>query len=225
MGGRSVVLDLGSGSVRQLWRLGIDVRRIDAVVLSHFHPDHTADLVPLLFALGNPEFSAEGKMSILGPRGVRKLYEDLLAIYGKWITPPGLTLDIREAAPGAAADLEGVTIRCAPSGHTSESLAFRLEGEGKSLVYGGDSTACEELVSLAGCADLLILECSFPEGAPREGHLIPSQAAAVASRAGAKRLVLTHFYPEAEEADLLTPAAEVFVGEIILATDGMQVNV
>ena len=89
-GGRSLVFDLGSGSVRQLWKKGIDVRLIDVLALSHFHPDHTADLVPLLFALANPEFGRDGEMLLVGPAGLTKYVTDLERIYGDWIRPPSL---------------------------------------------------------------------------------------------------------------------------------------
>jgi ribonuclease BN (tRNA processing enzyme) len=80
-------------------------------------------------------------------------------------------------------------------------------------------------VELAEGADLLVLECSFPEGAPAEGHMTPGQAAAVAEKAGARRLLLTHFYPAAAASDLMTPARKRYGGDILLARDGMKVEV
>lgn len=222
--GRGIVFDLGSGSVRELWRRGVDVREIEALALSHFHPDHTADLVPLLFALRNPEFSRLRRLVIAGPEGTRAYLDSLEELYGDWVRPRGYPLEVLEV------DRDGVDFRdwrliAAPTGHTAESVAFRVEGRGGAVVvYGGDSPYSESLVTLASAADLLVLECSFPEERPEEGHLTPSKAAMIAARSGARRLVLTHFYPAAEESDLVTPVRRHYDGELHLAFDGMEVT-
>lgn len=223
-GGMSLVFDLGSGSVRQLWKEGIDVRMIDVIAFSHFHPDHTADLVPLLFALGNPEFGRDGEMLLVGPPGLRKYVTDLQGIYGDWIRPPGLRLHVREIGPEKM-KLGGVTLSAALSGHTAKSLAFRVENRGKSLVYGGDSVVCDSLIGIARQANLLVLESSFPEGTPCRGHMTPSWAAGVAAEAEAKKLLLTHFYPAADTVDCLPPARKMYEGEVLLATDGLRLEV
>jgi ribonuclease BN (tRNA processing enzyme) len=223
--GEKVVFDLGSGSVRGLWRRGVDVRELDVLALSHFHPDHTADLVPLLFALRNPEFSRRGRLTLVGPKGTRAYLEALEGLYGDWVRPRGYSLEVTEVHRDTV-DFTDWRLTAAPTGHTAESVAFRVEEAGGSVVvYGGDSPYGESLVTLASAADLLVLECSFPEERPEEGHLTPSQAALIAARAGARRLVLTHFYPAAEGSDLITPARKHYDGELHLAFDGMEVTI
>jgi ribonuclease BN (tRNA processing enzyme) len=219
----SVVFDLGSGSVRQLWRFGIDVRSIDLLALSHFHPDHTADLVPLLFALRNPEFGCQERLVLAGPVGLVDYFSALEGLYGDWIRPPRLRLDLREVTERE--DFGSLRLSVARTGHTTESIAFRVDDGERAVVYGGDSPESEGLVRLAEGADLLVLECSFPEGAPAEGHMTPGQAAAVAEKAGARCLLLTHFYPAAAASDLMTPARRRYGGDILLARDGMKVEV
>jgi ribonuclease BN (tRNA processing enzyme) len=225
VGSDQVVFDLGSGSVRQLWKRGVDVRDVTVLALSHFHPDHTADLVPLLFALRNPEFARPGRLKLLGPRGLKEYFGSLEKIFADWIHPPALALTIEEttAAPFEFGDWR---VEVALTGHTADSVAFRVESsEGSSVVYGGDSSFSESVIELAQGASLLVLECSFPEGHPAEGHLTPSRAALMASRAGVPRLLLTHFYPEAEGADLLSPARQHYAGELLLAVDGLTLEV
>jgi len=78
---------------------------------------------------------------------------------------------------------------------------------------------------LARGADLLILESSFPDGQGIEGHLTPSQAGDIATRSGAKRLLLTHFYPECLKSDIETQCRKTYQGELILATDLMSLSV
>lgn len=223
-GGRSIVFDLGSGSVRQLWKAGIDVRAIDSIFFSHFHPDHTADLVPLLFALRNPDFGGGDELVLAGPRGLKAYLESLREVYGDWIQPPGMAVHVLEM-DGKRLERGPVTVTAARSGHTAESLAFRAECEEKTVVYGGDSVSCASLVAIAGKADLLVLESSYPEGREGEGHMTPGEAASVAELAAAKKLLLTHFYPAADESDCLTPARSRFRGEVVLAYDGLSMEV
>ena len=107
-----------------------------------------------------------------------------------------------------------------PTGHTPHSLAYRIEGpEGKSFVYSGDTGFCHEIIGLAKGADLLILECSFPDGEEVEGHLTPSSAGRMASLAGVKKLMLMHFYPAVLKTDIAKQCRKNYNGELILGTD------
>ncbi len=220
-----MVFDIGSGAVRQLTIRGIDIREVEVLSLSHFHPDHVADLVPWLFALRNPEFGHHSKLTLVGPRGTRNYLSSLEEIYGDWIRPPSLTLSLVESFCDVF-DYGSWSLKTAATGHTSNSLAFRVEERGgPALVYGGDSPFSDKLTDLARGADLLVLECSFPDNHPgAEGHLTPSQAGVLAARAGVKRLLLTHFYPAVDSVDRLAPARSRFDGEIIIASDGLEIS-
>ncbi|NNG47268.1 MAG: MBL fold metallo-hydrolase, partial [Deltaproteobacteria bacterium] len=74
-------------------------------------------------------------------------------------------------------------------------------------------------------ADVAVFECSFPNERRVEGHLTPGEAGEVANAAKVKRLVLTHFYPECEGADILSQCQETFSGEVILAEDLLRIPV
>ena len=134
--------------------------------------------------------------------------------------PAGL-LQLRELNPEGPDRFtwEGLTIKSAPVNHIDSSLAYRVEAEGRALVYSGDTDVSETLVELARGADLLVLECANPFKVP--GHLTPEQAGRMAARAGVPRLVLTHFYPPCDEVDVTALAAREFNGEIIRAEDGL----
>jgi len=94
----------------------------------------------------------------------------------------------------------------------------------RSLVYTGDTDYSGRVVDLARGADLLIAECSFPEGHKVEGHLTPALAGRMAREAQVKRLLLTHLYPPADEGDLAAQAAREFSGEILVAEDLMRLE-
>jgi ribonuclease BN (tRNA processing enzyme) len=100
-----------------------------------------------------------------------------------------------------------------------------VQAEGRSLVYSGDTDYCGNIVRLGKEADLLILECSFPEERKKEGHLTPSLAGRIAREAQSKKLLLTHFYPVFQGHDIREECRKEYSGEILLAVDGMKVSV
>jgi ribonuclease BN (tRNA processing enzyme) len=119
----------------------------------------------------------------------------------------------------------GLHLISRPVAHTPVSLGFRLTlPSGKTLVFSGDTDYCNGLVELAAGAEWLVLECSFPEGQKKEGHLTPSLAGRVAREAGAGTLILTHFYPECVGQDLNGPCSREFGGPVILAEDLMAIS-
>jgi ribonuclease BN (tRNA processing enzyme) len=224
-GGHLLLLDSGSGTLRQMLRAGIDCRDIDYLLYSHFHPDHTADLVPFLFAsnYGSDEVRTRN-LTIVGPVGMAAFYEKLRGIYGTWIVPQGYSLRIEEMSSGEI--LSGdFSIRGFPLAHTEQSVGFRLTAEGgKAVAYSGDTDYCSNLLALGRNAGVLILECSFPDDRKVEGHLTPSLAGRVAREAGCAKVVLTHLYPPCDRLDVVGIAQREFAGEVVLAEDFMKIT-
>ena len=131
-----------------------------------------------------------------------------------------------------AADLDqrtlpGFEVLSLPVPHTSRSLAFRVgaSSSGTSFVYTGDTGFAPELAEFAKDCDVLISECSFPEGEGVEGHLTPSEAGRMATLAGARKLVLVHFYPEVLATDIVSQCRKTFEGELVLGRDFLHLAV
>ncbi|MBW2000171.1 MAG: hypothetical protein JRJ29_19705, partial [Deltaproteobacteria bacterium] len=120
-------------------------------------------------------------------------------------------------------EYDNFRVRAAHTLHTPQSLAYRVEkAGGKTLVYSGDTSCCDEIILLAKGCDLLILECSFPDGQAVEGHLTPSEAGRIAQSAGARKLLLLHFYPEILETDIAGSCRKTYQGELVLGRDLMH---
>lgn len=224
--GRLILLDLGSGACRALLRHDLNFSQVDLIALTHLHPDHIGDLVPFLFAthysLG---YTRQEPFWLLAARGFGDFHERLKGTFGHWVeAPPGL-LKLRELATDGPdqVSLESLVIKSAPVNHIESSLAYRLEAEGRALVYSGDTDWSPSLVELAKGADLLLLECAMPYKVP--GHLTPEEAGRLAAAAGVPRLLLTHFYPPCDELDVGALAARQFAGEILRAEDGLRLQV
>jgi len=145
--------------------------------------------------------------------------------FAGWVEPPPGLMDLRELAPDGPDEVtdEGLVIKSAPTDHTEGSLAYRVEAEGRSLVYSGDTDVSDSLVDLARGADLLVLESANPFKV--QGHLTPAEAGRLAAQAGVARLLLTHFYPPCDAVDVAALAAKEFAGEILRAEDGLSLTV
>ena len=221
-----LLMDIGPGTLRQLAIAGLTFQDIDYVCISHFHPDHTADLIHFLFATRYPPILRTRKpFTLIAPETFNQFLTLLKRPYGNWLELPDGLMKIEELNTGDKdkKEFDTFTIVSAPVNHTPHSLGFRIEdGSGKIIVYSGDTGYCEEIVDLARDADLLILESSFPDGQGIEGHLTPSQAGDIATRSGVKRLLLTHFYPECLKSDIEPQCRKTYQGELILATDLMS---
>jgi ribonuclease BN (tRNA processing enzyme) len=227
-GGRKWLIDSGAGTLRRLLEAGTTIFELSHLLYSHLHPDHTADLVPLLFATKYPDEPGRTEpLTIVAGRGFLDFFDRLKQVYGNWIDIGGHLLKIVEMdvlGPDRVR-LGGIAIDSAPMEHSPQSIAFRLTGPaGKSLVYSGDTDYSEELFGLAHQADLLICESAFPEGRKVRGHLTPALAGEIAARAGVHRLMLTHFYPICDQTDIEAECRRTYRGPLVLARDLMRIT-
>lgn len=225
-GGHKLLLDTGPGTLRQLLKAGTALNDIDLIIYSHFHIDHTADMIPYLFACKyTPGSLRTHDLTIIGPVGIKNVYRNLTMAYGTWVVPEHFFIEWIEAEEDTIS-FRNLRIHTAPVKHIEGSIAVRVEDRtGKSVVYSGDTEYCESIVAIARNADLLILECAFPEGMPCTGHLVPSLAGRIARESQCRRLLLTHFYPPCDSSDLLTPLREHYSGEVVLAEDLLQLSI
>jgi ribonuclease BN (tRNA processing enzyme) len=170
------------------------------------------------------------RLEIVGPRGLAELLERAASIFGKrsWLRFDAV--DIREVDPSdRAADIVRGPLRLswAATGHTPESVAWRVDLEGVledavSVCYSGDSGVVASWAALAREVDLFVCECSFPDEAAVEHHLTPSSAGRLAQASGCRKLVLTHFYPVLDPEAARAGASRYFRGPIELSRDGSQ---
>ena len=220
---QSILLDSGSGTLVRMLRAGVTYKDVNAVLYTHIHPDHVADLVPLIFACKYHEDPREQDLLIIGGRGFRDYFEGLRWVHGSWMEPETFRIHIREVATDELT-IGVLRITTLPLEHAPHSVGYRIAAPGGQIVvYSGDTDYCPNIVELARGADLLLLECSFPEGQKVAGHLTPSLAGRIAQEAGCRSLVLTHLYPSCDQSDITRDCRKVFEGEVILAEDMMTI--
>lgn len=226
-GDETIVFDLGAGAVTGMVAAGLDPFAVDRVFFTHFHPDHTVDAANLLFAMNyGTDEPRTRPLHVAGPEPFEGFWSSVLDVWGEWMTG-GFQVQTRELPHTGAPPLEldGCVLGWAPAAHRPESIAYRLEGENGAFVYTGDTEYAPSVVDLARGADTLLIECSAPDDAPVPGHLTPSSAARIAREAGVRRVVLTHLYPPVDDACLPEQVARGFGGEILVARDGLRLQV
>ncbi|NNG01555.1 MAG: MBL fold metallo-hydrolase [Desulfobacteraceae bacterium] len=222
-----VLFDVGPGTTRRLLEAGGNIFDVTHVFISHFHPDHTGELVPFLFATKYPG-SGRRKipLCIIGGPGFLDFYDGLKAVYGDWMDLGPDTLDIREISPDLQNKLKfkDFQVDIAPVSHRPESLAFKLTTPADTaMVYSGDTQYTDSLVNLSEGANLLICESAMPDEMAVPGHMTPSQAGKTATRAKVSRLVLTHLYPECDAVDIAKQCRSTYKGPLIIAEDLMEI--
>jgi ribonuclease BN (tRNA processing enzyme) len=226
-GGETLVFDLGAGALRGMLRADLDPLAVDRIFFTHFHPDHTVDAVPLLFAINHGSQEQRTRpLRLAGPEPFVGFWASLLEVWGRWMTGDYPTL-LSELPRNCRSPIElaGCHLTWAPAEHRRESISYRLDAESGAFVYTGDTEYSESVVELARDADTLLIECAFPDDTPVPGHLTPSGAASIASEAGVNRVVLTHIYPVTDLLDLVSEVGKGFDGEVIVAEDGLTLDV
>jgi ribonuclease BN (tRNA processing enzyme) len=193
-GGRTwrILLDLGNGALGPLQRL-LPLREVDAVLLSHLHPDHCLDLCGLYVALRyDPKGAPPRPMPVYGPTGTLRRLQQGYGTDGAG----GLAeiYDVVEWQQGVPVAVGPFTVTPLRVEHPVEAFGLRVEHGRGVLAYTGDTDACPALEVLARDADVLLAEASFQEGRERARgvHLTGLRAGQVATRAAARSLVLTH---------------------------------
>ena len=226
-GGEMLVFDLGSGAVRGMLRAGLDPFAADPIFFTHFHPDHTVDVVPLLFSI---KYGAEEErnrpLHLTGLEPFERFWSSVIAVWGEFMLGDYPThVSELPHANTSPLDLPGGRLSWAPAEHRPESIAYRLDGEGGAFVYTGDTGYAGSVVELARGAHTMLIECSFPDDNAVPGHLTPRGVARMASEAGVSRVVLTHVYPTAEALDLPKEVGRGYEGEVVVAEDGLKFSV
>jgi ribonuclease BN (tRNA processing enzyme) len=221
-GGFRLLLDFGNGALGALQRWH-SMFEVDAVLVTHLHPDHCLDLVPYAYAR---RFNPAGTLPPLPVYGPADTEQRLCRVFDP---PPteGLTdvYDFHVLEPGDL-HLGPLQLRVAHLPHPVESLGVRIEADSRTLCYSADTGASDTLVDLARDADLFICEASYlDENNPPGIHLTGQQAGQHATEAGARHLLLTHVPPWTDEDDVLTQARSAYTGPITAARSGITLEV
>ncbi|WP_394831593.1 MBL fold metallo-hydrolase [Pendulispora rubella] len=243
-----VLVDVGPGAVLRLGQLGIDYRRLDTVLLTHLHIDHSADLPayvksrdltydePLAFRFFGPDGGGEYPSTsafvdrLLGARGafayLPKFRNELRLTTVDLPTDPGAPIHEVLREP----DLHVTSV--AVDHDDVPAVAFRIEHGGHSLVVSGDlASKNDNLIQLAAGADVLVYDTAVPDppGSPPSLyalHTPPKRIGDVAAKAHVKSLILSHIPPSIEKGSegVLRSVRASYGGPVHFAIDCLHVD-
>lgn len=223
----TVVLDLGNGTFGALQRY-LDPFYLDALILSHLHPDHCTDVSAMaVYRRYHPRRPPGGPLPLHGPT---EIAQRLAAAYApdaaeRSVTDLSDVFDFRPFSdPFRIGELE---VCAAPVDHVCEAYALRLSHAGWTLVYSGDTGPCPQLVEIATGADVLLAEASWPDRPdnPRGIHLSGREAGEAAAAAGVSRLLITHVPPWTDAEQVLSEAKAAFDGPTELVHPGAHYDI
>nr|WP_246576181.1 MBL fold metallo-hydrolase [Actinospica durhamensis] len=218
--GFRLLLDAGYATFPRLLEL-IPAAALDAVLISHGHPDHCADLNPLLRARALAD-SPPPALPVFAPPAA---LDAVLALDRPGMLDPAIAL--QEFEPGQTLSIGPFEVRTRLLPHWLPNAGVRLEAGGTVLAYTGDSGPHPAVVELARGADLLIAEATYIEQVPNDSATYltsAAQAAVQAAQADSGRLLLTHLSPGTDADQAAAVAGRAFPGRIDVARSGLRVT-
>jgi ribonuclease BN (tRNA processing enzyme) len=253
MGGREIVVDCGLGVTRALCDQGMQLRDLSAVFVTHLHSDHYLELGPLIHTAWTAGLSTP--VTVWGPEGLARYWEAFVVSMAADIDlriadegRPNLRglVSVRVLEEGPVAGLDGIEVRAMRVLHPPlvDCFALSFAGEGKRVVFSGDTAYLPALADLARGADLLVheamLEAALPALVARVGnadgrlmaHLVRSHtsaadAARIAAAAGVGALALHHLIPSDDpawtEAHWRAAVGPHWSGPLHVGRDGMVI--
>ena len=229
---KPILFDCGGGVLNRIFESSYNHTDIDTIVLSHLHLDHVSDVLCLIKANW---LCDKTDVKIYGPKGTQEWISGLLGVYdymqGK------VDISVTDVAAGEVFTPDGVNCRitCASGVHSVPSLGYRIESDGATVVYSGDTEPCDSIMNLCGGdgagVNVLVHECSFPIGFEVTNHTTPDMLAGYigehCKEINVGKLYLTHLYPhmqghEVESVELLQ---QYFKGGARIASDLLEIEV
>lgn len=249
-GGQVFLVDCGRGVLQRAAAVGVGAAGLSALLLTHLHSDHIAELGDVLITSWVTNFAPDPPpLQIIGPPGTEEVVQATLKAFGHDIgyriahhadlnAPP--PIEVHEHTDGLVWDRDGVTIRVAPTDHrpVAPTIGFRVEFDGASVVLAGDTVPCPSLDELCSGADALVhtvirkdILTHVPQQRVKDVcdyHSSVQEAAATAARAGVGTLIMTHYVPAivpGQEEQWRALAAPEFGGRVEVGDDLHRVEV
>ncbi|OGD67671.1 hypothetical protein A2442_03815 [Candidatus Campbellbacteria bacterium RIFOXYC2_FULL_35_25] len=229
--GKKILIDCGPGTLMRLSQLGVNPTEIDYVFISHFHADHTSDLFAFQMNFRLNDFFYAKKLekfpTIYGPVGIENFTQKLsqayqLPAFEDWV-------NIKYENLSSTLTLGGLTVKSFRTKHTAfgviaDAYSFRFEFEGKFVAFSGDSIKDIGVENASKDVDLFICDSSCTKGNASPAHMDTYEIGEIAETSKVKKVVLSHFYPNTEDIDMVGEVKEKFSGEVIHGEDFMEFN-
>lgn len=194
-----IVLDMGCGTLSRLTGL-TPPEELTALLLSHWHFDHTTDVLPLIYRLAA---CAKAPLHVYAPVDETSPMREIVQDCNEMV--------LHDIAPGDTFQVGEAQVTAFAARHPVPAVMYRVQAEGKTFCYTGDTNTTEALLPFATSADFLLADGLFTEAAWTEGkpHLAAHHVAQLAKDAGVGQFVITHLNPTVVPQTLLKEARAI----------------
>lgn len=228
---QKILIDCGPGTLHRLSQINVDPREIDYVFISHFHADHTSDLFAFQMNFRLNDFFSTKKIekfpTIYGPKGIKDFTKKLSHIYQLPAFEDWAEIkyeNFENIINLGKLVVKPFHVKHTPFGVKVDAYALRFKSAGEVFVFSGDCMKDAAIENAAKDADLFICDASYAKGKPGPVHMDTHEIGEVSEKSKVKKLVLTHFYPNTEDIDMVSEVREKFSGEVIRGEDFMEFN-
>jgi ribonuclease BN (tRNA processing enzyme) len=213
---RALLVDCGSGILLRLSQAGIDLKKIDTILISHHHLDHMSELLPLITARW---LAGHSKTRVIGPSGTKMLLTKMLGLYP--YVQQRVEVEIEDIEPNAHIEGGGFQIDSLAVSHWIPTLGFKFDDE---IAYSADTEPWPPFAEFAKDCKMIIHECSVPNDEELPFHTNSVALGKLLAGSTAKKLVLMHFYPQVigKEESVVASIKKHFPGQVIFGEDLAQ---
>lgn len=218
-GSTRILLDCGNGVLANLQKV-IPLEELDAVILTHLHNDHVSDMAVFKYAVQIKRNRGTWSRSVpvYAPDGPQADFDRL---------KDGNIFEVHEITSAMNLQLGGLELTFREMKHPVKTFAVSVSYGHRRFVFSGDTAWTEDIVDFCRGADVVMLDCGLLQAdktSDNVPHLTAGECGKVAREAGAKRLLLTHFWPEYSYDDLLREAREEYPqAEVSLLMQGYDI--
>lgn len=209
-----ILIDCGNGTLSRLLGIIGSLNELDAIILSHLHSDHISDIMVMRYALGINQENGTITRSIplYAPKDPEDTYTKLQ------FKNAFIQEELMENSILTFGDMR-ITFKL--MSHPVKTYSVIAQENDKKFVYSSDTNYCDAINEISKNSDLFLCECNLLEKDRTEDayHLSAKQVGEISSKAGVKKLLLTHLWPEYDINDLLNEAKAYFDGEVEIATE------
>jgi len=210
----TLMIDAGSGSLSKLQN-HTSPAELNAVIISHYHQDHIADIGVLQYArLVN--YYVTGEKRILPIHGHTEDHTGFQSLSHQFTE--GIAYD-----PAAALEIGPFMITFLKTKHPVPCYGMRITDGKKTIVYTADTAFQKDWINFSEGADLLITDCNFyaDGNALKAGHMTSEESGLIAFKAQVKELMLSHLPQYGDNQQLIDEAKKYYHGKIKLAYEGL----
>ncbi len=234
-GGEKLLFDCGRGCLQRLTQLGVPLKDVNKLFITHFHSDHLVGIDDL-WLTGWIRGRTDVPLEVWGPPGTRAMMENLVKAFDLDIqirrtagNSEGIKVTVHEIKEGVVYERGGVKVTAfdIAHGNIKPALGFRVDYRGRSVAMSGDTAVSENLIRFSRGVDLLIHEVS---AAPQTGiamHVTPEEAGQVFDRVKPKLAVYSHIIlpPNLTPSELIARTRQTYKGPLEVGEDLMVINI